>query len=342
MVELLPGGVEVAAAVAEIASAPGRIDRRAEALLEPLHRLVPFRGAWLSLLDPEAGVQPPLVCHGYPDGIRSYMGGPAGVAEIEMLGLNRLRGATRLSDMPVQLEEVPSWAEYLAPAGFRGGLAAGLFTRDGRYLGMLGLNTDAAAHPTKAARDLISHLVPVIADAVDPLRSISAAVTIVRDAVAGIVLTRAGGVLPLPGMPAHSLLTPHSAVLVTVTERLSDGNGHTTFLCPVPDEDADRHARVTAVPCPPESPHHLAAAVVVSAAGDLRGLTGTELEILGLLVDDWPDQRIAAALDLPLFRVAEDVQRIQVKLAAPTRILATLRALRAGLYVPRTIAQAGR
>jgi hypothetical protein len=86
-----------------------------------------------------------------PDGLRSYMAGPAGVAEIEMLGLDR-SGATRLSDLPIDLQQVPSWAQYLAPAGFRGGLAAGLCTPDGRYLGMLGLNTDSVAHPTVAAR----------------------------------------------------------------------------------------------------------------------------------------------------------------------------------------------
>ena len=140
--------------VARIASVPTSIDQRAQLLLEPLGRVVPFQGAWISLLDPEAAEQPPLVCHGYPSGLRSYMAGPAGVAEIEMLGLNR-SGATRLSDLRIDLQQVRSWAEYLAPAGFRGGLVAGLFTRDGRYLGMLGLNTDTAEHPTEAARDLI-------------------------------------------------------------------------------------------------------------------------------------------------------------------------------------------
>jgi DNA-binding CsgD family transcriptional regulator len=339
--ELPTHGLNVAAEVARIAAAPGRIEQRAEWLLDPLRRVVPFRGAWISLLDPEAREQPPLVCHGYPDGLRSYMGGPAGVAEIEMLGLNR-RGATRLCDLPIRLEEVPSWAEYLAPAGYRGGLAAGLFTPDGRYLGMLGLNTDTVAHPTAAARDLMSKLIPMIADAVDPIRSIAVAVGIVRDAEAGIVLTRAGNALPLPGLPSHPLLSPGSAVLTTVVERLTDGNVHATFLCPRPGRDAaDGHARVTMLACPPQSPHHMTAVVAVSPPGDLRGLTGRELEILGLLVDDWSDQRIAAALHLPLPSVAEHVEHILTKLAAPTRILATLRALRQGLYVPRSLNPAG-
>jgi hypothetical protein len=101
-----------------------------------------------------------------------------------MLCLNRSRGATRLRDLPIHLAEVPSWAEYLAPAGFRGGLVVPLFTPDGRYLGLLALNTDTVTHPTTAARDLISTLTPMIACAVDPMRSIAAAVGIIRDAAA--------------------------------------------------------------------------------------------------------------------------------------------------------------
>jgi hypothetical protein len=43
---------------------------------------------------------------------------------------------------------VPSWAEYLAPAGFCGGLAAALFAPDGRYLGILNVNYPGAEMPT--------------------------------------------------------------------------------------------------------------------------------------------------------------------------------------------------
>ena len=61
----------------------------------------------------------------------------------------------RLCDLPVAPAEVRGWAEYLAPAGYREGLAVGLHTPDGRYIGILGLNTDTLAHPTVAACDLI-------------------------------------------------------------------------------------------------------------------------------------------------------------------------------------------
>jgi DNA-binding CsgD family transcriptional regulator len=329
-------GRQVAIEVRRIASGPGRPDQRAEALLEALSRLVPFRAAWISVLDPERREQPPLVSHGYPDGLNEYMAGPAGVAEIELLGLSR-SGATLLSDLPLPLEEVRSWAEYLAPAGFRGGLAAGLFTADGRYVGMLGLNTDTTTYPTRAARDLVDELASTIAHAIDPMRAISAAAQIVRDARAGIVLTRAGNTLPLDGVPAHPLLSPGSALLSVAAGHLAAGVEFTTFLCPYSASDAHGHVRATVLGCPHRPLIHLTGVVLLSPPGNLRGLNRAELEILGLLVEDWPDRRIAAALDLPETTVVHTVEHILTKLDAANRDVALMRAVRLGLYIPRPL-----
>jgi ATP/maltotriose-dependent transcriptional regulator MalT len=59
--------------------------------------------------------------------------------------------------------------------------------------------------------------------------------------------------------------------------------------------------------------------------------------ILGLLIEDWSNQRIAAALHLPPIAVTEHVEHVRAKLGVPTRLLATLRALRLGLYIPRPL-----
>lgn len=64
------------------------------------------------------------------------------------------------------------WADYLVPSGFREGGAIGLFA-DHRYLGMVAVHTDTAAHPTDGALDLLQLIAPTIARAVDPLRGIS-------------------------------------------------------------------------------------------------------------------------------------------------------------------------
>jgi hypothetical protein len=76
MVELRHAGGKIAAEVTRIASVPASIEQRAQLLLEPLGRVMPFQGAWISVLDIDATEQPPLVCHAYPDGLRRHMGGP--------------------------------------------------------------------------------------------------------------------------------------------------------------------------------------------------------------------------------------------------------------------------
>ncbi|MHA6793478.1 response regulator transcription factor [Pseudonocardia bannensis] len=334
MAELPPGGPQVVAEVAGIAAAPASFEERAAALLGSLYPVVPFQAGWIALLDPERCRMVPLASPGYDDTARAYLTSPASVAEIELLGLDRARPPMRLRDFPVPPAEVRGWAEYLRPAGFREGLGVGLFAPDGRYLGQLTLNTESAANPTDAARDLIGTLAPMIAHAVDPLRTITAAAGLVRGATAGVVLTRSGQALPLPGLGAHPLLGAGSGLLA-VAARLADGRAHAVFLCPLAGPDpAGGHVRVTVLGCPTQSPHHLVAAVVLAPAPDLRGLTPRELQILGLLIEGWTNARIAAELVVAPRTVAAHVEHILAKLDAGTRALAAVRALGQGLYVP--------
>jgi DNA-binding CsgD family transcriptional regulator len=335
MAELPPGGLQIAADIAEIVHAPGTIEQRAEALLVPLHRLVPFEGAVIFLLDPDRHTPVPVISRGYDEAVSGFITSTANTEEIELLGLTRNRAALRVSDLPVPRHQIHSWVDYLWPAGFREGLAVGLFTPEGRHLGMLGLNTDTVKHPTAAARDLISAMAPAVARAVDPLQSVAAVAGIVGGAYAGIVMTRSGNALALSGLPGHPLLTVGSDLLAVVAQRVTGDGAYGSFLWPDAADDArKRHVRITMLNCPVDSPQHLVAVVLMSPPGDLRGLTHRELEILGLIVEGWPNRRIAAALFITARTVATHVEHILPKLSTPTRTLAAVRALRLGLYVP--------
>jgi DNA-binding CsgD family transcriptional regulator len=334
--DLPPGAVEIAVRVGRIVAAPGSIEERARAVLAPLRRLVPFRAACVSMLGPSGGQL--LANDGYDDAVSAYIESPQSVDEIEMLGLNRTRAPMRLPDLPVPPEQIPGWVAYLEPAGFKGGLAVGLFTGDGRHLGILGMNTDDPAHPTDAARDFIGRLASMIANAVDPLRSVAEAARIVRDAFAGIVLTASKTGLPLPGLPGHSMLSDGSDVLLVVNERIASGRAYATFLCPMGEIDAPHdRVKITLLSVPPRPPQFLTAAVLMSPSGNTCGLTSRELQVLGLLVEGWANRRMAQSLFVTERTVASHVEHILAKLAAPSRTLAAVRALRQGLYVPRPL-----
>jgi DNA-binding CsgD family transcriptional regulator len=332
------GGEHAAAEIAGIAAMPGRPSERAQALLEPLHRLAPFDAAWITLLDPERRLQPALVRRGYDDRVKRYLDGPGLVDDLELIGLHRCRPPMRVKDLPVP--EVPVWAEYLHPAGFGEGIAVPLTTADGRYLGLFSAHTETSNATSDATCDLLAQLAPLIAHAVDPLRSITALAALVTDAVAGAVLTRGGAVIPLPGLPKHRLLAAGSPVLTAAVAGLAGSALHAVFLCPQPHpRTAPRWMQVTVLARPPEPPGYLRAAVLLSPPPDRHGLTQRELEVLGLLVEGWSNARIAAALVVAERTAAAHVERILVKLNAASRTMAAVRALRQGLYIPAELAR---
>jgi DNA-binding NarL/FixJ family response regulator len=80
---------------------------------------------------------------------------------------------------------------------------------------------------------------------------------------------------------------------------------------------------------------------LLSPATHLHGLTPRELEVLGLLVEGCSNQEIARALVVAPRTVAAHLEHVLVKLGAPTRTLAAVRAERDGLYVPASSRRRG-
>jgi DNA-binding CsgD family transcriptional regulator len=341
-VEVLPpGGEQVVLDVMNVAAAPGRAVDRAEALLDALSRLVSFEGSFVALLHPGRREHRSLVRSGYDDRTCVFLDGPAWMDDIELLGLQHKRPPMRACDLPVPPQAVQAWAEYLVPAGFREGLGLGLFTPDGRYLGVLAVHTESPVPPTDAVRDLVGMLARLLAHAVDPMREADAVARLVQGAIAGVALTDGGTTLPLPGLSGHVLLAAGSPVLAVVAAGRSGGARmlQESFLCLAPaDDGAAHHLRVTALVIPPATPpYDVTAVVVVSPPGELYGLTPRELEVLGLLVEGWPNQPIAAELGITERTAAAHVEHILTKLAVPSRTVAAVSALRLGLFVPRLL-----
>jgi DNA-binding CsgD family transcriptional regulator len=338
MLDLPSDAADVAVEVAALADLPASLAERAEAMLDPLRRVVPFQAVRIALVDPELRQHELLSCHGYNDRIRAHMTNPEHYDEIESLGLHRST-PQRVQDLPVPAEEIRTWMELFRPAGYLEGLGVGLVTRDGRCVGVLGLNTDNLEHPSTAACNLMQLLAPTIAHALDPLRSVAVLARIVHGMTAATVLTTSGERLPLPGLPTHSLLERNSAVLAVAVAHLGQTPDYGTFLAPYGRPPAEAgHVRITLLGCGGPPPRHLRAVVAVSAPGDVCGLTGTELEILGALADGAAVVSIAVSRGIPVENVEGHLESVRIKLAVPDRMTASLRAIREGLYVPTELA----
>jgi DNA-binding CsgD family transcriptional regulator len=176
-----------------------------------------------------------------------------------------------------------------------------------------------------------------MAHAVDRMREIRSAARVVGDAVAGVVVTRGGSAVRLPGLPDHRVLAPGSPVLAEAAGRLDAGDPYAVFLHPAPDGGATRLLRISVLDCRGGGVDHLRGVVLVSKAPDLGGLTRQDLDILGFVVAGATDERIAVALEISTQAVAERIRRIRQLLAAPSRTGLAVRALRDGLFIPRRV-----
>jgi len=330
--------LDIAVELAQIASEPADVMTRAYGVLELLRRLVPFEAASIHLLDPQRGKFLPLASTGYDVPTQDHMKSLAFHDEVQSVGLNQLRRTLHFRRQLVPRTELRTWAAYLEPAGLCAGVWVCLCHPDGRHLGLLTMHTGTWDQPTDATCDLLGLLAPAIANAVDQMRPVVIVAQTVAGATAGIVMIRPGRTEPLPGLPVHHLIAEDSAVLAAVARHLAEGQGRISFLWPcIPGAGQVDHLRITALACSPEPFHRPTTVVVVSPPGQLHGLTGRELEILGFVVEGCSNNRIAGVLFITERTVAAHVEHILAKLGVANRTLAAVRALRAGLYVPRDL-----
>jgi DNA-binding CsgD family transcriptional regulator len=310
---------------------------RAQGMLQVLRRVVPFDGAFVAFADPLSHSYHSLVGVDLDASTVDFLSSPQLAQDIEATGAHRARTPMSPSDLPYPSEELRTWAECLIPTGIHEGLGLTLFARGGRHVGHVALLSDSRRPPSPATRRRLGRLAPVLAEGIDPMRSLLTAAQLVRGATAGVVLCADGGCEPLPGLRAGRLLIPGSPVLAAAGVQIrNDGRVYSSFLWPVGGSHApDGHVRVTVLAAPADVPPGLIAVVLLSEATGLHGLTPRELEVLGLLIEGSSNQEIARVLVVVPRTVATHLEHILVKLGAPTRTLAAVRAERDGLYVPR-------
>jgi DNA-binding CsgD family transcriptional regulator len=324
--------------LAEIAAMPGRLPERAQALLVELRRHVPFDASWLALADPLGSSYTSLASTSLDQATLRYLSGPKMAHDIEVTGANHARPPSSPSDLPYLVDELPTLAECLIPPGYHEALGVALFGDGRRHVGFLALLSGRAQRPATAVRHRLRELAPILARGIDPMHSLLTAARLVPGATAGVVLCAGGGTAPLPGMAGEDLLGVGSPVVDAACRVVADGQVYASFQWPRGGRHAPHgHVRVTVLTSTGDVPSMLTGMVLLSPAGDLRGLTPRELEVLGLVVDGCTNQEIARALVVAPRTVAAHLEHILVKLQAPSRTLAAVRAEREGLYVPPAV-----
>ncbi|MEV4642438.1 helix-turn-helix transcriptional regulator [Actinoplanes sp. NPDC049548] len=340
MTQVLSVALELAADINRMNPAGGDPAQDLDFVWDPMRRLVPFAAGWLGTLDEDHRRYTTVASAGHdPDG-RAYMGSEELTDQRKTTGLLRRRRPVRLQDVP-GAAELPCWSVHWWPAGFREAFATPLVTADGRHLGALVLHTDTPDQPTAEGRDAIEVVAHAITAVLDPMNSLTGLTRLVRGATAAVTVDRRGTVAPLPGMPCDPLLTACPDLVTTAVDGLTDQVRHTTFLYPFPeDEGHQRYARVTGLACPPGTCDGLVGLVVISPPGDLWGLTLRELVVLGLVIEGYANQGIAARLSITARTAAAHLEHIRGKLRAPTRTAAAVLAMRGGLYIPYRLIKA--
>ena len=324
-----------AAVIARIVDEPASITQRARRILQELDRVFGYDAASIALRDPERQIRIPLASAGDAAALHAYWSSAQADAELARLGLNQPGPPQLSTELSPPAAETVYWRRYLTPVGFRGGIDAALFTAHGRHVGHLTVLTRGDARPTVADRDLVGVLAPLITRAVDRLPDIRQVVGIVPDVIAGAVLTAAGDTLPLPGLPTDPVLAAGSPAVTEVADRLAGGDRYATFLHPALDTGAAALLRVTAFDCSNGVADHLRAAVLLSPEPDLQDFSRHDLQVLGLIVAGWEDdRRIAAALDSTPEDVAETARLGMRLLGTPSRTGLATRVLREGLFLP--------
>jgi DNA-binding CsgD family transcriptional regulator len=329
--------------LAEIAATPGPLPERAQALLVELRVHIPFDASWMALAEPRGTGYTSLASTSLDQSVVRYLSGPEMAHDIEVTGTNRAGPPLSPSDLPYPAQALPTWADCLIPAGYHEALVVALFAPGSRHVGFLALLSAHSQPPTPAVRRRLKRLSPILARGIDPMLSLLNAARLVQGATAGVAVSGDGGTAPLPGLAHDALLTGGSAVLGAARAAISNGHLYTSFLWPRGGRHApEGHVRVTVLTATDDVRTVLTGMVLLSPAGDLRGLTPRELEVLGLVIEGYANQEIAWELVVAPRTVAAHLEHILVKLGAHTRTLAAVRAERAGLYVPAAIGARGR
>lgn len=153
--------------IARVTASAGVSTSWLDGLKRPLHELVPYDCAVLAHWDPETGRYRPVLEDGDTAVLSAYLRSGTAVTELQRLGLHRIAWPMVVHRVGVTLAGTTAWQDHLWPAGFRDGLGVGLFTEEGRHVGLLALLTYRQQVVTVTAAALLHGVNALLGSAVD-------------------------------------------------------------------------------------------------------------------------------------------------------------------------------
>ncbi|HVX52909.1 helix-turn-helix transcriptional regulator [Nocardioides sp.] len=314
--------LEAVACVRDVARDAARGGAPAESLLSALAGVVPYDHASLARWD-DTRRRHVVLAGDYAEPVAEHLA--ARLHEDPLFAMIRHPGGTLwLRDVPAELRPISTTIqEVLEPCGFEDGMTKCLFSRDGRYVGVLNLSLRHRRGPSRAPALALGLLDDCLAEAVagaaqgvsdDGGAAVDSTVLVVPDRPAGAMAVPAGALPPdLRGAEAE---LADLVRRVAVTRQLP-----TTVL--VPHAATLHELRL--------SRRGSSTVVVCSRAATRDGLSGRELQVLAQLTLGRTNPEIALRLHVSVRTVATHVEHLLAKLGLPNRAAAASRAAAWGL-----------
>lgn len=311
-----------------IASAMGEAravtaEERAYDMLSEFHRLVPWAGIELAAWDEATSRHRTLVQIGYPGAVIDHLNGRMFVEDICWPELHRDPRTLSWKDMEFDLATSRFYTEVLVPNGLVEGMYTPLFSSDGRYRGMLTLNTDSWTFPTADAKSVTDRLVPALSGLVERLTGAAPA-----EACAGVENV---AVVDVGLRFSHELRTG-----VPVPGFVEDA------VCGAL-QSGDRLGRFLVWPAGEVDPTHVVLSAGSAAADTVlvvwrvapapHGLTRRQLDVIAGIADGLSNQEIARRLSVSPRTVTTHVENILVRLGLASRSAVVRTALSHGMYL---------
>ncbi|MGZ5385774.1 MAG: hypothetical protein ACXWH0_17575, partial [Acidimicrobiia bacterium] len=229
--------VGAVAGIGAAASSAASVSERMVEILDQLGKLIPIEGSMVSVVDPVTNRRTTVTTSGYSPSTEAYLNSEEFHLEmIAPFSLPRLGAPVRLRDLPVDPMSLRCVAEHWQPAGLLEGALSALVTSDNRYVGFVDVSTGDHAHPSDYAIAVVDHVLPILANVVDPLQSAKRLVSSLTGDCLAVALGTDGEVIPLQGDLRPGILEPRNDLYPTVARRLGDKLTSAAFLWPAPDD----------------------------------------------------------------------------------------------------------